>query len=87
MLRVLTVIDGARHLLLLLIVHLGVDIAAARQLSEKQRGIGVLSPEPRTVAFVVFVRRGLRFFTACFNSSDFQWQRVIWGHREVLVRR
>lgn len=58
MLRVLAVIDRARHLLLLLVVHLGVDVAAARQLSEKQRGIGVLSPEPRTVAIVVFVRRG-----------------------------
>lgn len=58
MLGVLAVIDGAGHLLLLLVVHLGVDVAAAWELPEKQWGIGILSPKPRTVEFVVLVRWG-----------------------------
>lgn len=61
MLRVLAVIYRAGHFLLLLIVHLGIDVAAAWKLPEKQRGIGVLSPKPRTVGFVVFVRWGCSF--------------------------
>lgn len=56
MLGVLAVIDRAGHLLFLLIVHLGVDVATAWELPEKQWGIGILSPKPRTVGFVVFVR-------------------------------
>jgi len=52
-LRVLAVAHGARHLLLLLVVHLGVHVAvaaAARKLPETQRRIvaGVLSPQPGT---------------------------------------
>lgn len=59
MLRVLAVVDGARHLLLLLVVHLSIDVAVAWQLPKKQWRIGVLSPKPRTVAFVVFCKNGV----------------------------
>lgn len=55
---VLAVVDGAGHLLLLLVVHLGVDAAVSWKLPEKQWGIGILSPKPRTVGFIVFMRWG-----------------------------
>lgn len=53
-LRVLAVVDRTGHFLFLLVVHLCVDAAAAWKLPEKERGIGVLSPLPRTVGFVVW---------------------------------
>lgn len=84
MLGVLAVIDGAGHFLLFLIVHLGVDIAAAWKLPEKQWGIGILSPKPRTVGFVVFVRWGCSFALHVFNSSDFGGHLCL-GRREVLL--
>lgn len=69
MLGVLAVIDRARHLLLLLVVHLGVDVAVAGKFSEKQRGIGILSPKPRTVGFVVFVRFKIVLLHKMFHLS------------------
>lgn len=77
MLGVFTVIDRAGHFLLLLIVHLGVDVAAARKLPEKQRGIGILSPKPRTVGFVVFVRWGCSFALHVLIQVTFWWTFVL----------
>lgn len=51
-------INRAGHLLLLLVVHLSVNVAATRELSEKQQGKGILSPKPRTVGFVDFLKHG-----------------------------